>query len=100
LIYAVIPIFVVVVVVLLYNVLTGCTRVDLGVIDTTPDERCTGLQNSAQFTGGVVCYSGVTPGSVAAYVCNATHHLEGSRFRRCQSNGNWSGSTPQCVEGQ
>jgi len=86
----------------LYYLLTGCTHEDLGVVDANPDpdERCTGLQNSAQFTGGVVCYSGVTIGSVAAYVCNTTHHLEGSRFRRCHSNGNWSGSAPQCVEGQ
>jgi len=84
----------------LYNVLTGCTHEDLGVVDAIPDEHCPGLQNSAQFSGGVVCYSGLSPGSVAVYVCNSTHHLEGSRFRICQSNGNWSGSAPQCVEGQ
>ena len=68
-------------------------------MDTTPDERCVGLQNSAQFTGGVVCYSGVTPGSIAVYVCNSTLHLEGLSLRKCQSNGNWSGTVPQCVAG-
>ena len=82
-----------------FSIQTGCALADLGVIDTSPDERCIGLQNSAQFTGGVVCYSGVTPGSLAAYICNSTHHLEGPRFRECQSNGNWSGSVPQCVAG-
>ena len=75
---------------------------DLGILGTTPDERCVGLQNSGQFSGGVVCYSGVTLGSVPVYMCNSTYHLEGSRFRECQSyenSGNWSDSVPQCVAG-
>ena len=75
---------------------------DLGILGTTPDERCAGLLYSAQIPGGVVCYSGVTIGSIAVYMCNSTHHLEGSRFRECKSSkssGNWSGSVPQCVAG-
>ena len=82
-----------------FAILAGCALADLGVGETIPDERCVGLQNSAQFTGGVVCYSGVTPGSLAVYVCNSTHRLEGPSLRECQSNGNWSGSVPQCVAG-
>ena len=83
-----------------YYYFAGCALADLGVVATTPDERCVGLlQNSAQFPGGVVCYSGVTPGSLAVYVCNSTHHLEGPSFRECQRNGNWSGTVPQCVAG-
>ena len=82
------------------NYFAGCALADLGNVSTTPDERCVGLlQNSAQFPGGVVCYSGVTPGSLAVYVCNSTHHLEGPSFRECQRNGNWSGTVPQCVAG-
>ena len=81
-------------------ILAGCTLADLGVVVTTADESCVGLlQNSAQFSGGVVCYSGVTPGSLAVYVCNSSHHLEGPRFRECKSNGNWSDTIPQCVAG-
>ena len=82
--------------------LSGCNVEDLGIINMTPDERCVGLQYSAQFPGGVVCYSDVTLGSVAVYMCNSTHHLEGPRFRECQSsqsNGNWSDSVPNCVAG-
>ena len=82
--------------------MSGCNVEDLGIIDVTPDERCVGLQYSAQFPGGGVCYSGVTIGSVAVYTCNSTHRLEGSRFRECKSDkssGNWSGSVPQCVAG-
>ena len=82
------------------SILAGCALADLGVVVTTADERCVGLlQNSAQFTGGVVCYSGVIPGSLAVYVCNSSHHLKGPRFRECQRNGKWSGSIPQCVSG-
>ena len=75
---------------------------DLGITSTTPDERCAGLPYSAQILGGVVCHSGVTLGSIAAYMCNSTHRLKGSRFRECKSSensGNWSGSVPQCVAG-
>ena len=83
-------------------ILSGCTVEDLGTVDTTPDERCTGLQYSAQFPGGVVCYSDTALGSVAVYICNSTHRLDGTKFRECQSSqnsGNWSGSIPQCVAG-
>ena len=83
-----------------FAILTGCTLADLGVVGTSADERCVGLQNSAQFPGGVVCYSGVTPGSLAVYVCNSTDCLEGTSLRECQSNGNWSGAVPQCVAGK
>ena len=80
--------------------LAGCTLADLGVVGTTADERCIGLlRNSAQFPGGVVCYSGVTPGSLAVYVCNSYHHLEGPSLRECQINGNWSSTVPQCGAG-
>ena len=82
-----------------FSILAGCALADLGVVGTTADEQCVGLQNSAQFPGGVVCYSGVTPGSLAVYICNFSYHLEGPRLRECQSNGNWSGTVPQCVVG-
>ena len=85
-----------------FATMLGCTVADLGIIGATLDERCAGLQYSAQFAGGVVCYSGVTLGSVAVYTCNSTHHLEGPRFRECQrseNSGNWSDSVPQCVAG-
>ena len=82
-----------------FSILAGCALADLGVVGTTADEQCVGLQNSAQFPGGVVCYSGVTPGSLAVYVCNSTCRLEGPCLRECQSNGNWTGAVPQCVAG-
>ena len=38
-----------------FAILAGCALADLGVVDTIPDERCVGLQNSAQFTGAWCC---------------------------------------------
>ena len=75
---------------------------DLGITGTVQDKRCAGLLYSAQIPDGVVCYSDVTVGSIAAYMCNSTHRLKGPKFRECQSSdnsGNWSGSVPQCVAG-
>ena len=49
-------------------------------------------------SGGGVCYSGDSVGSVAVYFCDDGYTLEGDTTRECLSNGVWSGSTPQCME--
>ena len=71
-----------------FVIFTDCALEDLGVMDTTPGERCIGLQNSAQFPGGVVCYSGVIPGSLAVYVCNSIiWKVPGSENARVMGTG-------------
>ena len=49
-------------------------------------------------SGGGVCYSGDSVGSVAVYFCDDGSTLEGDTTRECLSSGLWNGSTPQCVE--
>ena len=49
-------------------------------------------------SGGGVCYSGDSVGSVAVYFCDDGYTLEGDTTRECLSSGLWNGSTPQCVE--
>ena len=49
-------------------------------------------------SGGGVCYSGDSVGSVAVYFCDDCYTLEGDTTRECLSSGLWNGSTPQCVK--
>ena len=35
--------------------------------------------------------------SKVTYLCHTGYTLQGSNTRTCQSNGNWSGSVPQCI---
>ena len=49
-------------------------------------------------SGGGVCYSGDSVGSVAVYFCDDGYTLEGDTTRECLSSGLWNGTTPQCVE--
>ena len=49
-------------------------------------------------SGGGVCYSGDSVGSVAVYFCDDGYTLEGDTTRECLSSGLWNGSTPQCAQ--
>ena len=40
--------------------------------------------------------SSTTYNSVVTYTCDVGYTLQGSNSRVCQSNGQWSGSVPQC----
>ena len=48
-------------------------------------------------SGGGVCYSGDSVGSVAVYFCDDGYTLDGDSTRECLSSGLWNGTTPQCV---
>ena len=50
-------------------------------------------------SGGEVCYSGESVGSVAVFFCDDGYTLEGGdSTRECLSSGLWNGTTPQCVQ--
>ena len=49
-------------------------------------------------SGGRVCYSGDSVGSVAVYFCDDGYTLQGDSTRECLSTGLWNGSTPLCIE--
>ena len=50
-------------------------------------------------SGGEVCYSGDSVGSVAVFFCDDGYTLEGGdSTRECLSSGLWNGTTPQCVQ--
>lgn len=82
---------------------TECNVTDLGITtrSETLDSRCVdrGFVSGSSISGGVVCYNGTTDGSTAVYICNDGFVLMevDKATRICQSDGNWSGSTPQCI---
>ena len=40
--------------------------------------------------------SSTTYNSVVTYTCDVGYTLQGANSRTCQSDGQWSGSAPQC----
>ena len=48
-------------------------------------------------TNGNVFAPSTTFGSTATHTCNIGFLLCGENNRTCQSNGSWSGSTPDCI---
>ena len=47
-------------------------------------------------TNGQRSLSSTTYNSVVTYTCDVRYTLQGMNNRTCQSNGQWSGSLPQC----
>ena len=47
-------------------------------------------------TNGQRSLSSTTYNSVVTYTCDVGYTLQGANSRTCQSNGQWSGSVPQC----
>ena len=47
-------------------------------------------------TNGQRSLSSTTYNSVVTYTCDVGYTLQGSNSRTCQSDGQWSGSVPQC----
>ena len=50
-----------------------------------------GTPSNGRRTGSSTTYN-----SVVTYTCNTGYTRQGSNRRTCQSNGQWSGSLPQC----
>ena len=47
-------------------------------------------------TNGQRSLSSTTYNSAVTYTCDVGYTLQGSNSRTCQSDGQWSGSVPQC----
>ena len=75
-----------------FLVFTDCSLRDLSPSLVEENRVC------GSVSGGGVCYSGDSVGSVAVYFCDDGYSLEGDTTRECLSSGLWNGTTPQCVE--
>ena len=45
---------------------------------------------------GMLCYTGLTPGSTATYHCDKGYELNGTNMLECLTNGVWSGIKQRC----
>ena len=48
-------------------------------------------------TNGAVTVLGMNLNDTANYSCDTGYALEGSAWRVCQSDGNWTGADPTCT---
>ena len=72
------------------SVLIACQTGELGASGGEVSPQCLGFSN------GMVCYDGITAGSVATYTCQNEYMLVGTAERMCRTDGCWEGSIPSC----
>ena len=65
-----------------------------------PTERIVTCDKLRDPRNGDVDLTGITVGSRAKYSCDRGFDLKGDQVRKCQSNGQWSGSEPICKSKQ
>ncbi|XP_045583570.2 sushi, von Willebrand factor type A, EGF and pentraxin domain-containing protein 1 isoform X3 [Procambarus clarkii] len=66
--------------------------------DTEPFCRVIECPRPAPLDNGQTIGESIKYQSILSYVCDAGFRLEGLATRTCQSNGNWTGEQPVCVE--
>ena len=75
-----------------------CLATDCSLSDLSPSLVIEEEGVCGRVSGGGVCVSGDSVGSVAVYFCTDGYTLEGESTRECLSTGLWNGSIPHCVE--
>ena len=81
----------------------ACNPTDLADGAPTPDNIvCRPPFSTVGLKGGIACYMSTKVGAHAFYMCLkcGVESLDGSPFRTCLMNGNWSGDIPQCTCGK
>ena len=76
---------------------TGCDPTDLC---PSTSSACAVMSTSIAIDGGIVEFTGLTPGSEAMYLftCQEGYGLEGDTNRTCQEDLRWSGETPHYLK--
>ena len=63
--------------------------------------ECGDGEMAGDIPNGMLCYTGLTPGSTAAYSCDKDYELnEGNGTLVCQDDRMWSGTPPSCVKSE
>ena len=83
-----------------FDISIDCTLQALGVTAAAPSSECGEEEITASISNGMLCYTGLTPGSTATYSCDEGYELNGgNRSLVCQDDGTWDGPSLTCVEG-
>lgn len=67
-----------------------CNTNSVGIVATS----CQVLTN---IPGGSVIVTGNSQGDVAVYMCSQGYKIQGTNVRKCQANGQWSSTVPNCA---
>ena len=76
---------------------SDCTQTNLEASVGDLSE-CIEREMAGAIPNGMLCYTGLTPGSTATYSCDKGYELNGSSVLVCQANGLWNGTGPTCME--
>ena len=69
-----------------------------GLFAQEDDTLCQMGEMVGVIPNGILCYTGLTPGSTATYSCDKGNELSGIGQLVCQDDGTWDSPTPTCVE--
>ena len=64
---------------------------------SSDSSECGEGEMAGDIPNGMLCYTGLTPGSTATYSCHDDYWLNGSSVLECQNNGTWNATAPHCV---
>lgn len=72
----------------------------LSTIEANADLRCPpDSVGTVRIPNGVVCYSGITLGSTAFYICDDGYKISANSSQRtCQADGHWRDDIPSCLQ--
>ena len=79
-----------------FSLTTDCT---LDSIGASVSSECGEGEMAGDIPNGMLCYTGLTPGSTATYHCDKGYELTGSSIvLECLPNGAWNGTFLICTK--
>ena len=83
----------------MFSITTDCTLDSLEATVSSDSSECGERNMTADIPNGMLCYTGLTPGSTATYHCDKGYELSGTSIvLQCLPNGVWNSVAPTCVQ--
>ena len=78
--------------------ITECTLDSIGA-NVSNSSECAEGEMAGDIPNGMLCYTGLTPGSTATYSCDKGYELNGSStVLECIPSGVWNGTENSCLD--